>query len=204
CVNKPTRKPLTLSVKLDIIYKLRNGYSNARICREYALSMSTVSCIWNKREKYLGAQTQTNPNVKKIRQPERKEVDNALLKWFTLKRRQNVPPLSGPILQEKAAQLAQLQGATDEQFYLHKDGKMHGEAAAVSPEITDDWLKTVGPNVYILTKTSLTAMKQSPICFKNDPRLPVTYEANKTSWMTGDLFSKLLQVWYQELSKDKR
>ncbi|KAJ8950025.1 hypothetical protein NQ318_002437 [Aromia moschata] len=64
-VNKPTRKPLTLSVKLDIIYKLQNGYSNARIFREYALSTSTVSSIWSKREKYLGAQTQTNPNVKK-------------------------------------------------------------------------------------------------------------------------------------------
>jgi hypothetical protein len=53
-------------------------------------------------------------------------------------------------------------------------------------------------------KLFIIGKSKSPRCFKNVTKLPVTYEANKRAWMTGELFSSLLLSWNQDLAKDKR
>lgn len=45
---------------------------------------------------------------------------------------------------------------------------------------------------------------RNPRCFKNVKRLPVSYEANRKSWMTSEIFSKELREWDDELRRKKR
>lgn len=74
--------------------------------------------------------------------------------------------LSGPVLQERATQFAQLstsrqevndvEGFTCTRAWIDRfkkrhnirTGKIHGEADVVSPEITEEWLTTIWSSAY--------------------------------------------------------
>lgn len=107
------RRSIPLALKLEIIDKLENGYVNAQICREYGLSNSTVSNIWTNKLKFLGAQTSTNLSRKKMRGPNRKDVDDALLEWVNVKRNEGVT-ISVCMLQEQATHFARQFAAQEE------------------------------------------------------------------------------------------
>lgn len=153
------RKAITLLDKMNIISKLKAGCANAQICREYNLPKSTVSTIWAKREHYSTAQGKNVSKIKKLRPPVRNDVDQALLKWFTLKRTENVP-ISGPLLETKLQEFARVSASNEahnqvkctkswvdrfKRRYNITSGKIHGEAASVSTKVTQDWLTTVWP-----------------------------------------------------------
>ncbi|XP_031336955.1 tigger transposable element-derived protein 4-like [Photinus pyralis] len=168
-INK--RKAVSLSQKIEIITKLQNGAANAAICREYKLSKSTVSTVWANKEKYLSVQHVNSPSTKKLRGSSKPEVDQSLLKWFSLKRSQNIP-ISGPILQAKAAEFEKITktlntqesqeepGSSSKEIeysrgwidrfkrrYDIQSGKIHGESASVSLEVTNQWINTVWPGL---------------------------------------------------------
>lgn len=160
------RKAITLTQKVEIIRKLQNNVANAQICRDYGLQKSTVSTIWANREKYLSKQHITSGDTKKLRSSSNPVLDESLLKWFSLKRSQNVP-ISAPVLQAKATEFGNLmkqplenENAADHRFACSKSwidrfkrrhdiksGKIHGESAAVSQELVNQWLTSVWPSL---------------------------------------------------------
>jgi hypothetical protein len=40
-------------------------------------------------------------------------------------------------------------------------------------------------------------------CFKNIKRLPVTYKANKSAWMTSTIFEEKIRKWDSKLTGKK-
>ncbi|KAK9744902.1 CENP-B N-terminal DNA-binding domain [Popillia japonica] len=134
---KNKRKGINLSQKIEIINKIVSGAANAAICREYKWPNSTVSTIWSDREKYLTVQENSSKfafdkktynfvqtrgrtissevvfNKKESKYSDiwtsssKREVEQSLLRWFSIKRSQNIP-ISGPILQAKASEFERL------------------------------------------------------------------------------------------------
>ena len=94
-----------------------------------------------------------NINRKKQRTTGKKDLDEALLKWFRIQRNANIP-ISGPILKEKATQfdISLGYGADFEcsmswinrfkQRHNINAGKVVGEAKSVDSTVTRDWLAT--------------------------------------------------------------
>lgn len=52
-------------------------------------------------------------------------------------------------------------------------------------------------------KIMVIGKSKNPWCFKNIKRLPVTYKASKSAWMTSILFEKELKKWDSELKERK-
>lgn len=151
------RKNFTIEAKAHIIWRLENGERNHDLAKELGVSHSTISTIWNKREKVLEFFEKNKWQNKRERSCENPDVDKALLAWFTTQRAKNVP-LNGPILQEKANELGKKLGKTDfncstawiQRFRARHNivfGKISGESAAVAPGVVEDWLKNTWPSV---------------------------------------------------------
>lgn len=151
------RTVLSIEEKGAIIARISNGESNVAIATELGLAHSTISTIWKNREKIKAA---FNDNVlakKKLRPCEHPDLDAALLQWFKNKRAQGVS-ISGPILLAKANDFAAIQGK--ENFKCSESwitrfrarhnivfGKISGESGSVQPEVTQNWLETVWPEI---------------------------------------------------------
>ncbi|XP_066152124.1 tigger transposable element-derived protein 4-like [Euwallacea fornicatus] len=164
-MEKVKRKSLTLDKKLEIIHKLQNGATNVAICCQYKLTSSTVSTIWKNREKYVNVQHVNSLKFKRLRESKHPNVDKDLLKWFSIKRSENVP-ITGNILKEKATELKKMReninsendkktsgisrGWLDrfKRRYNISSGKIHGESASISSEITSDWINSVWPKLW--------------------------------------------------------
>ncbi|GBP22504.1 Tigger transposable element-derived protein 6 [Eumeta japonica] len=52
-------------------------------------------------------------------------------------------------------------------------------------------------------KLMVIGKSKNPRCFKNITKLPVTYKANKTAWMTSQLFEEEVRKWDAELKGRK-
>lgn len=50
-------------------------------------------------------------------------------------------------------------------------------------------------------KLFVIGKSQNPRCFKNIKTIPVEYRANKSAWMTSELFAEHLKIWDSELRK---
>ena len=97
------------------------------------------------------------PNRKRIRTAKHTDVETALLMWFKGVRSKNFP-VSGPMLQEKAADLAKGLGVDDfvggsgslERFKKRHDicfRVICGESASVTSDQTDQWTSTRLPRL---------------------------------------------------------
>jgi hypothetical protein len=52
-------------------------------------------------------------------------------------------------------------------------------------------------------KLLVIGKSKNPCCFKNIKRLPVTYKANKSAWMTSTIFEEEIIKWDSELMGKK-
>ncbi|XP_023721482.1 tigger transposable element-derived protein 4-like [Cryptotermes secundus] len=107
--------------------------------------------------KIINAFKQNGSRIKRLRKPERSDVDEALLKWFKQQRSDNVP-VSGPLLMVKAEEFAKKlkdeefvcgAGWTDKFKLRHNItfGKVSGAARGVNTETTTEWLTAVWPSI---------------------------------------------------------
>lgn len=200
CSKPNKRKAITLAEKVEIINKLQCGAANARICREHSLSKSTVSTIWANKDKYLNGQHVVSTSTKKMRTSSNPALDQSLLKWFSLKRTQNVA-ISGPILQTKASELGNIikrsaqneESVTCSNYVCNKSwidrfkrrheiksGKIHGESAAVSPEVTTQWLAHVWPNLrQNYSESNIFNADETGLFFKMTPNNTLRFKGEK-------------------------
>lgn len=151
------RKAFSIEEKIKFIRKLESGESQSTICKEFSLSKSTVATIWKNRESINSAYEKNKNGCKKLRKAERENVDDALLKWFTLQRSRNLP-ITGAILQAKANEFAEL---FDEKGFVCSNGwldrfkkrnnincgKIVGEAAGVCTSDVAYWIENVWPDI---------------------------------------------------------
>lgn len=147
------RKCITLEEKIKIIRAIEGGQTQSKVRRIFNLSKSTVNTIWKTKESNILAFEKYSSETKKLRKVTREDVDQALLKWFTLQRNMNVP-LTGAILQAKAEEFAKLFDNGDfscsvgwiERFKKRHDitfGKNCGEASSVSSSVVSQWIEEV-------------------------------------------------------------
>jgi hypothetical protein len=71
--------------------------NEADLGREFRLVSSKIPTIWKNRTKIISEFEKNGVNIMPFRKPARKDVDEALLKWFKQQRCDNVP-VSGPLL----------------------------------------------------------------------------------------------------------
>jgi len=146
------RKQITPETKVAITEAVeRKTKTNAQICREFDLPSSTLYTILKEKEKIMKAHNNGNfdRDRKKLRTADFADVDKALLIWFKQARSQQVP-ISGPILMEKAKEIAERMGLPSfsgstgwlDRFKSHHGivfKNVCGESASVSTTSTDEW-----------------------------------------------------------------
>jgi len=66
------------------------------VCQEFGLINSTIQNMWKNGTKIISSLERNQSRIKRFREPERSDVDEALLKWFKQSRSDDVP-VSGPL-----------------------------------------------------------------------------------------------------------
>ena len=151
-------KAIPLAKKVEIIKAVEEKkQSKTAIAHEFQVAKSTVSSILKNKRKTLEAfeSSTFRPDRKRLRTAAHTDVEEALLLWFKQARSQGVP-VSGPILQLKARELAAALGHRGfrcstgwlERFKTRHGiafRQMSGEATSVTNDMTADWLEVKLP-----------------------------------------------------------
>lgn len=148
--DKKTRKALTVEFKRNVLkcVELNPKKKKIDIAKEFGITPTTLATIIKNKEKFKD-EGGLPKHCKKAKKGELKDVEEAVLKWFTQCRAKNVP-ITGPLLQEKAQQFAAQLGHADfraSNGWLYRFQNRHdinckkvcGESAAVDDTLCDDW-----------------------------------------------------------------
>lgn len=213
------RKVLSIEDKVSVIRAIESGGKMCDVSRLLGLPRTTVSTIWQSKEKISKAAAQGN-SLKKLRVPTFDQIDRAMLQWFQQQRAKHVP-LSGPIVKAKAEVFAQQLDIKDfkaSEGWLYRFKRRHGitygqisgEARDVNRYVTNGWLDKVWPelqaryppeNIFNADETGVF-FKMTPdktLKFKNEKcvggkmskeRITVLVAAN----MSGTVKRKLLVI----------
>ena len=98
-------KNTKLIQKCQIIRQIEKGMTNKEASEKFGVPKNTISTWMKNKDKLFEGLEQGSSDAKKMRRCDYEQVDKAVFKWFSLQRSQNVP-IDGPILKEKALQLA--------------------------------------------------------------------------------------------------
>jgi IS30 family transposase len=97
---------LSLSDKVKVINMLKKKNSQMDIAKKLGISQSQVSRVCKSQNEIMKQwKCNENPDRKRQRTGKAADVETALSVWFSNSRGRDVP-LSGPVLQEKAQELA--------------------------------------------------------------------------------------------------
>ncbi|CAF3999186.1 unnamed protein product [Rotaria sordida] len=147
-----TRNELCLQEKINLIKEQENGFSYRELCDKFQISIGAVSNILKRKLEYTD-DYELNRN-KKLKRKSKNEfnqdINTHVYEWFTLQRSKNIP-ISGPILQQYARDIAQeLDESTNfrasngwldrfrTRYNIHFR-TICGEARAVDPNTVNDW-----------------------------------------------------------------
>jgi len=182
--NKRKQTALDLDQKIAIINEIEAGKKQAAVAATRGLSKQTINSIWQKREKLRHAfESCASNRRKRLRTSAFDDVEEALLKWFSVVRAQNLS-VSGPLLRGKAQEFAkQLQ---HDQFQcsvgwldrfkaryniVFRDAS--GDAAAVNSDVCDakrlpDLLSANAPRQTDETGSFCRLLPHKTMSFKGD------------------------------------
>ncbi|CAG4955491.1 unnamed protein product [Parnassius apollo] len=184
------RRTFTVKEKVDIISRLQNGENHVDLCKQFGVSHSTISTMLKIRTKIMECFESKSLKIKKNRNPTHQDIENALLVWFKAQTSQNVP-ISGPFLQEKANHFARQLGKTnfvcsESWIYRFRQrhnivvGKVCGEAANVSQNNCDNWLRTVLPKLTEgYTDSHIWNADETGLFFKLTPDRTLKFKGEK-------------------------
>jgi len=112
-MSKPVCKTLTLAQRVDVIERLNRNESQTSIATAFGVNQSQISRIQKNKDKIIEEwQRNSNPDRKRKRVGKSEDIEEALVRWFSQARSRQLP-VSGPLLMEKADQLAHGLGITD-------------------------------------------------------------------------------------------
>lgn len=103
---KRKRNVLNVNQKLEILQKINNGESAKKLANDYKIGVQTVRDIKKNEEKIITFTRDCDDESalskrKSMKSSTYKDLDSALLKWFTQKRAEGIP-ISGVMCSEKA------------------------------------------------------------------------------------------------------
>jgi transposase-like protein len=124
----PKRKAYSVSDKLSIVTRIRNGESRSKVCRELGLAESTLRG-WLKEEAKLREFADSIDDTKgltrkRARTAQDPALDSQVYDWFVRARSEGVP-VSGPILMSQAEKITQ---------------DLHGSDPSTSTPVSRGWL----------------------------------------------------------------
>ena len=98
---------LSLQQKSEVLLRKQKGESQRKLAEPYGVSKTTVANIKKNEHSIINsAESNCSPNRKwKMRKTENEEVNNIMLEFFIKCRVQNIP-VTSPMLQAKAAEIA--------------------------------------------------------------------------------------------------
>jgi len=112
-MSKRVCKTLTLAQRVDVIERLNRNESQTSIATAFGVNQSQISRIQKNKDKIIEEwQLNSNPDRKRKRVGKSEDIEEALVRWFSQARSRQLP-VSGPLLMEKADQLAHGLGITD-------------------------------------------------------------------------------------------
>ena len=179
------RHELSLEQKILLIKDNNdgNGLSIRKLADKYSISKSSVANILTRREEYQQDYlTNTNKGVKrKLKDDKSKHIDEVLFEWFTAQRAKHIP-ISGPLLQEKARQIAEEIGLQPDDFkasngWLEKFRNRHmigyrqisGESAGVCATTTEEWKQRLGTIIDGYNDDDIYNADETALLFKAIP-----------------------------------
>ena len=115
---KRKRQELDLKTRFEVIkYSQANPQESARkLPDKFLCGKTQIQSILLKKEETLKAfEANSSSNTKRSRGARNEEIDNRLLDWFRKARSKNMP-ITGPMLQEKAMQIAQGLDISQDEF----------------------------------------------------------------------------------------
>ena len=95
----------TLKVKYETLKELEKGKPNKDVANQFSIPGSTLTTLKKNKEKIFEAFQNSSLKHKRVKTGTYKKLNEALLKWFTSMRGNNIP-INGPILLEKAHEFA--------------------------------------------------------------------------------------------------
>ena len=187
---KRERTDLSLEQKYEIIQLLDNKVSQSEFARRYGVSQPTVSGIAKKSEDITRQyESNANPTRKRQRTGKATDIEAALAEWFNEARQRDIP-LAGPLLCEKAEDLAKQLGVADFHAsngwfcrWKERHGivfeRMHGEKKDADQPAADHWVTNVLPglreayadeDIYNADETAFyyRALPEGSLTFKSD------------------------------------
>ena len=151
-------KALSLTDRVDVLSRLDRKESQVSVAKHYGVHPSQISRILKQKEQLLQDwQNNSNLDRKRKRTGKAEKVEKALLRWFAQARSRQLP-ISGPLLTEKATQLAEGLGiqdfkATDSWLQRWKERnnikfkKQHGEKQDVDDFSAERWVVDALPDI---------------------------------------------------------
>ncbi|XP_070537736.1 tigger transposable element-derived protein 4-like [Ptychodera flava] len=153
------RHALSLDCKVQMIRAIESGLRHGEVCKKFDVKPSTLSTILKKKEEIIKMfeHNTVQPCRKRFRFSNVDDVEEALLKWFTSARSQNIP-ISGPVMQTKAEELSKKLNHLDfkaSNGWLERFKSRHGisfksvcgEAASVDESVVSDWVTSKLPKL---------------------------------------------------------
>ena len=104
-MSKRHRVDQKLETKYKALVELEKGKSNKEVAQSFGIPPNTLSTWKKNKEKVFEAYNKGNAKTKRMKSDTYKQVNNAVLKWFTRIRAENVP-VSGILIKEKALYFA--------------------------------------------------------------------------------------------------
>ena len=96
---------MTLKVKYEALKELEKGRPNKGVANQFSIPGSTLATWKNNKEKIFEAFQNSSLKRQRVKTGTYEKLNEALLKWFTSMRGNNIP-INGPILLEKAHEFA--------------------------------------------------------------------------------------------------
>ncbi|CAF2944116.1 unnamed protein product [Rotaria sp. Silwood2] len=135
------RHDLTLQQKIELINDNRNGngLSQRELAGKYNISLGSVLNVLKRKAEYLNDyETNQNQNVKrKLMDVNSQKLNEEVYEWFVQQRSKNIP-ISEPILQEKAREIAELLEQDNISFRI-----ISGESLSVDITTVNDWIQPI-------------------------------------------------------------
>ena len=98
---------LSLQQKSEFLLRIQKGERQRKLAAQYGVSKMTI-VNFKKNEHFIINSVESNCSQnrkRKMRKPESEEVNNIMVEFFIKCRAQNIP-VTGPMLQAKAAEIA--------------------------------------------------------------------------------------------------
>lgn len=150
---------ISLKMKMELLKAVdEKRRTKTEICKEYGIANSTLSTIIKNRDQItlMFERSMFEPERKRMRTAKHEDLETALLIWFKQARSQDAP-ISGPLLLEKADELAKqmhidfLANPGWLERFKKRNGivlrNVCGEANNVLPTMTVDWLQSTLPSI---------------------------------------------------------